>query len=339
LAFIDAQAAMRDVRKIVAAEILGAARTQRISISSLSDFSLGQARPISDAGALEETLLPYCLDFVRRKAIYVGGVSADEAQRAPFYYLHLRRAARTAVIVPWESLPLRRNGHRAPILLFSPGRCGSTLVSRILYEAGVANVSEADFYTQATSKFSSGPLNPFRSGMHRAVLGMGRDLSASLSAAGPVVVKLRAESCRAPQLVIDPSEPRALFVTRKFESWARSTIQTFRNGPRKTVQKYLAALACRDFLQRNCECLVLNYEDLTADPDAARGALEQFLLVKVAPSALARAMNKDSQDGTPLARGTHGDTPAMGERLEKALALWKSDKVKRIRGRFVADGE
>ena len=335
LACPDAPAHMSRERKIVSAEILGARRTERISLSALSDFSLGKTRP----GAVEGTLLPYCLDLLRRRAIYVGGVSAREAQAAPFYYLYLRRAARTSVLVPWESTPLSRDEVRAPILLFSPGRCGSTLVSRILYEAGVANVSEADFYTQATSRFSSSPLNPFRRGMRRAVLGMGRDLCASLSAAGPVVVKLRAESCRAPRLVIDPNERRALFVTRNFESWARSTVQTFRNGPRKTVQKYLTALACRDVLQRNCECLVLHYEDLTADPDAARRALEQFLLVKIAPSALERAMNKDSQEGTPLARGARGDTPATDERLENALALWNSDKVKRIRGRFVADGK
>src|SRR4029077_15927316 len=147
------------------------------------------------------------------------------AQGAPFYYLHLRRSARTAVTVPWESTPVYRDEHRAPILLFSPGRCGSTLLSRILFEAGIANVSEADFYTQATSQFSSSALNPFRRGMRHAVLVMGRDLCAVLSSAGPTVVKLRAESCRAPGLVIDEHERRTLFVTRNFENWARSTIQ------------------------------------------------------------------------------------------------------------------
>jgi hypothetical protein len=47
-------------------------------------------------------------------------------------------------------------------------------------------------------------------------------------------------------------------------------------------------------------------------------------------------MNKDSQEGTPLARGTRGDTPGTDERLEKTLALWNSDKVKQIRGRLGA---
>jgi hypothetical protein len=50
-------------------------------------------------------------------------------------------------------------------------------------------------------------------------------------------------------------------------------------------------------------------------------------------------MKKDSQTGTPLAQGRRGDTPRSDERLEKALALWNSDKVKRIRGRIDAASE
>jgi hypothetical protein len=128
-------------------------------------------------------------------------------------------------------------------------------------------------------------------------------------------------------------------MTREFQSWARSTEQTFRNSPRKTVRKYLTALACRDFLRRNSDCHLLRYEDLMSDPDVARRGLEGFLQVGVSSAALARAMNKDSQEGTPLARGARGDTPGADERLEKTLSLWNSDKVKRIRGRFIADGE
>jgi hypothetical protein len=75
------------------------------------------------------------------------------------------------------------------------------------------------------------------------------------------------------------------------------------------------------------------------EPDAARRALEHFLRVEIPSNALARAMNKDSQEGTPLARGARGDKPGSDERLEKTLALWKSDKVRRIRGRLVADGD
>jgi hypothetical protein len=330
---------MSKAREILRAEVLVARRTERISVASWSDFSLGKARPATRADAVSARFLPYCLDFVHRRAIYVGGVSAREAQAAPFYYLHLRRAARAAVMVPWESTPISRDEHRAPILLFSPGRCGSTLLSRILFEASVANVSEPDFYTQASSQINSSVFNPLRRRMRDAALNMGRDLCASLSTSGPVIAKLRAESCRAPGLLIDPRERRTLFMTRKFQSWARSTEQTFRNSPRKTIKKYLTALACRDFLRRNSDCHLLRYEDLMTDPNAARRGIERFLQVEISSAALARAMNKDSQEGTPLARGARGDTPGADERLEKTLTLWNSDKVKRIRGRFVADGE
>ena len=51
--------------------------------------------------------------------------------------------------MPWEWDESGQGS--APILLFSPGRCGSTLLSQLLFDGGISNVSEPDFYTQLTS--------------------------------------------------------------------------------------------------------------------------------------------------------------------------------------------
>src|SRR6478736_2202650 len=119
--------------KILRAAVLEARRTERISIASPSDFAPDTAQPIERGEASNLGLLPYCLDFVRRRSLYVGGVDTREAQGAPFYYLYLRRNARFVVTIPWEEGALSQNDARAPVLLFSPGRCGSTLLSRILF--------------------------------------------------------------------------------------------------------------------------------------------------------------------------------------------------------------
>jgi hypothetical protein len=330
---------MGSERKILQAPIRAARRTERISISAPSDFALGAATPIARNEASDLRLLPYCLDFVRRRAVYVGGVDAAAAQGAPFYYLYLRRNARFVVSVPWETAPLSHDVARAPVLLFSPGRCGSTLLSRILFEASIANVSEPDFYTQATTQWASGAFNPLRTAMQKAVRAMGVDLCSALRATGPVVAKLRAESCRAPQLAIDPREKRVLCMTRDFQAWARSTERTFRNAPAKMIGKYLTALSCYEYLRQNCDCHLVRYEDLLADPAVVCRKLGAFLGCEISETAIAEAMKKDSQEGTPLAQGNRDQTSGSERRLAQTLALWNSDKVKRIRGRLDAASE
>jgi len=326
-------------RKILRAAVLTARRTERISIATPNDFTLAADQPLEPGEAASLGLLPYCLDILRRRSVYVGGADMREAQGAPFYYLYLRRNARFVVTIPWEAGALARNNSRAPVLLFSPGRCGSTLLSRILFEAGIANVSEPDFYTQATSQWAASAFNPLRPVMRRAVLAMGGDLCQVLSPAGPTVAKLRAESCRAPALVADPRERRVLFMTRNFADWARSTERIFRNAPAKMIGKYFAALSCYDFLRRNGDCRLIRYEDLTADPYSVCRGLAAFLGREISAMAIDAAMKKDSQEGTPLAQGRRDETSDSERRLAQTLALWNSDKVKRMRGRLDAASE
>lgn len=326
-------------RKIFRAAIRAARRTERISIASPSDFALGAGHPIEPGEASSLGLLPYCLDIVRRRSVYVGGVDVREAQGAPFYYLYLRRNARLVVTIPWQAGELSQNSGRAPVLLFSPGRCGSTLLSRILFEAGIANVSEPDFYTQATSRWAASAINPLRSTIRRAVHAMGGDLCQALAPSGSVVAKLRAESCRAPALLADPRERRVLFMTRNFADWARSTERTFRNAPAKMIGKYFTALSCYDFLRRNGDCHLIRYEDLNTDPQAVCRDLATFLGHEISATAIDAAMKKDSQEGTPLAQGRRDETHDSERRLAKTLALWNSDKVKRMRGRLDAASE
>ncbi len=85
-------------RDITTAEIKTARRTDRIAISTPGDFLTSTIRPFDRAGA--DGLLPYCLDFLRRRSVYVGGVDGEGAQAAPFYYLYLRRNATRVVSVP-----------------------------------------------------------------------------------------------------------------------------------------------------------------------------------------------------------------------------------------------
>jgi len=314
-------------RSITSAEITRTLRADRIAISAPGDFRTAPARPL--AGAAIDGLLPYCLDVLGRRSIYVGGVDSRSAQSAPFYYLYLRRNATRVVSVPWESGALAPGG--SPIFLFSPGRCGSTLLSRLLFSAGIANVSEPDFYTQATTALCASPLNPFRARIAQAAAAMGADLVAALDPVQPPIVKLRAESCRAPELLVRPSERRTLYMTRGFEGWARSNGRAFRNGAAKSVRKYLTAMSGFAWVRRNSDCHLIRYESLLAEPQVEAAALARFLGREISAQAVSSTMNEDSQLGTPLQRGARPDLPGWERRFDETMALWNSAKVRRAR--------
>lgn len=320
------------MRPILQASIRVRRRTDRIAISTPGDFVLGRACAVAREDAARGGFLPYCLDFAHRRLIYAGGVDAVAAQRAPFYYLHLRRHASSVLSVPWEGGGLQAGAKKVPVFLFSPGRCGSTLLSRILSDAQCPNVSEPDFCTQATAAFWSSPLNPVRANVRDAVFDMGSDLCVALG--GAPVVKLRAESCRAPQMLVRPQEPRTLFMTRGFESWARSNLRAFRNPPGKTVGKYLRALEAYAWLKRNTTVHLIRYEDLLADPASVTAGLGAFLGRSIPPGSVAATMTEDSQGGTPLEQGARSDLPGWERRFDATMALWNSARLKKARDRL-----
>jgi hypothetical protein len=322
-------------RRITVARVTAVRRADRISISSPGDFSIADVEEVDRPGTAAGPLLPYCADLVRHRSVYVGGVDTKAAQSAPFYYLYLRRNARAVVSVPWERGRLSGDSVREPVFLFSPGRCGSTLLSRILSGAGIPNVSEPDFYTQLTAKAVASALNPFRPAIQSAVANMGADLVAV--AGEPLVVKLRAESCRAPALLLRTAEQRTIFMTRDFESWARSNGRAFRNGPRKSVGKYMQALSAYAWLKRNSKCHLVRYEDLLAHAPTTMGELGSFLHETISPAPVAATMKEDSQSGTPLEQGARGDLPGWEKRFADTMALWDSDKLKRARDSLGVD--
>jgi len=320
-------------RRVLDFPVLKALNTNRISIASLADFVRGRAAPVA---AVASGAFPYCLDFLRARALYVPDIEARAVQGAPFYYLHLRRKARSLVSVPIEFGTLSTAQEMRPVFLFSPGRCGSTLLSRILFEAGVVSVSEPDFYTQMSSVFWSNAANPLRARFHKAMWNMTGDLVAALGARHAPVIKLRAECCRAPELFLQPStgRQRTLVMFRSFESWARSTGRAFRAHPGKAVRKYMRSLECYAFLAKHSDCHVVRYEALHRDPASECAALGRFLGTSIPPDAVARATARDSQEDTPLERDVRPVKPGWETRLAATLHLWHSPRFTAARGRL-----
>jgi len=312
-------------RKLHLAPVAGRRRTERTSGSRPGDFKLGKTQSISHS-QVPAGFAPYCFDFLRRRSLYVGGLDLEELRKAPFYYLYARRNARSVLSVPWEHGALSPSpGAKDPILIFSPGRVGSTLLCSILDEANVVSLSEPDFYSQATLPLAAASPRFFRSQVVDAVAALSQDLSATFSNGdAPFVVKLRAECGHAPEMLLSRSqEKRSIFMLRDFDAWARSSVRTFKRKPSELVRRYVAGLRAYKKLRAIGPCHFVRYEDLIEKPDETCAALGRFLQVEIPPNAVQIALSKDSQRGTPLERGNRQDPEDAAVRLAEALRLWR----------------
>jgi hypothetical protein len=325
-------------RSTFRASVVRTRRTDRVSGVKPSDLVLGSRTPAPIAAARDAKAIPYCLDVWGRRSLIVEDVDTAALEAAPFAYLYLRRTARCVLSVPWE-IEITGNDARLadPILVFSPGRVGSTLLSNVLSEAGISNISEPDFYTQATYVSLTSSFNPLRGAVQRATRDLSRTLVKALAPTGPLVVKLRSDCNRAPwALVPKDRRTRTLYMSRGFEAWAASTVRNFRANPRFAVWKYLMSLRCYEWLTQNSSCHLIRYEDLLEGPAQTAGRLGEFLGSTIAADSVARAMKKDSQEGTPLAQGVRAPKRAWAETLEKSIALWNTDRVRRVRATLPA---
>jgi len=127
--------------------------------ASTRDFATLRGREVSLARLLADapdTLSPYALDVPARRVAFVQtSPGLDLAAAHPFVYEAQRRHARQLVVASEEEVVdaarvLRLPEHR-PTFLYSTGRCGSTLLGKMVARLdGVQSISEPDVYTQAT---------------------------------------------------------------------------------------------------------------------------------------------------------------------------------------------
>jgi hypothetical protein len=323
---------------LVRAEIQEVLNIDNIACAGPADFRLASACRIGVREAMAEHVLPYCLDPANRLSLYVGGLEPDEIRGAPLSYLHARRRARSVYFVPWRNGALYPACEApAPTFLFSSGRCGTTLMCRILYESGIAAVSEPDFYTQFTAALLTDIETRFRGQDIRAAIGaMTADLSRVLAGTSGLVVKLRAEVCLAVRslLPLFAGERKTIFMYRAFEPWARSTLHFFPLTPQQVVAKYTVGLKCLSILRQISACHIVRYETLVSDPLSECRRLGRFLDRTFPSEAIARAMVGDSQVDTPLAREKSATPANFDDNLAGAIELWNTPRWDGLRAQM-----
>jgi hypothetical protein len=258
------------------------------SIAQPTDFALEPGRAVDRSRIFEPDVSPYCFDFEERK-LYC--VSTPDIAGATFFYQAQRQRAQSVIKAPFDALP---EAAAAPTLIFSIGRCGSTLLQRAFDAAGVPTVSEPDYFTQAALLRVKDPAL-------QSLVGRATQLLPY------AVIKLRAECNHAPLLIAGAFRaPRLMFIVRDPADWAASVR---RLSPTTASAVGIAAqlralLGGLDALTRHYAVRICRYEDfrsLTAD-------YVNVLLAwmgsdaRIRPAVAAELAARDAQEGSIVSR-------------------------------------
>ena len=199
--------------------------------ASWKDFQLGHPEAedfIRRWQADPQTLTPYCLDRRSRSLLFVETPpGVDLCTAHPFFYQAQRLSAVRLHSVPIPVvLAMAQDLPQALdrlILIHSTGRCGSTLLTRLLQAQGdMVTISEPDLYTQLAHLPEQATLE-----LAPLIRAATLFLWASLGKGGPVALKLRGiATYRAAALAQALPGARSLFLYRHAGDVVNSFIST-----------------------------------------------------------------------------------------------------------------
>ena len=200
--------------------------------SAKAPYDLAQAQDfelsfIGDLNELPKRAIPYCTDFVAERFWFVTVDDPAAALSAPFVYRSLYEQAVEAVSVPAEKITAPAS---APLLIFSIGRCGSTLLSALLNAAGTPSVSEPDFLCQP-ALIAADKIGWVGAELIDKAIRVGADRFSALSG-GEVAIKFRSQCNPAVALYrrVLPNA-RIAFILREPRAWSMSVYRAFAEPP------------------------------------------------------------------------------------------------------------
>lgn len=305
--------------------------SRRFEIVSPADFSLGSGREIA---VLPQEATPYCVDFERQCLLCV---TTPDILDHPFLYQAQREQARTVIRIPYSELP---EEDVTPALIFSPGRCGSTLLFRILKAIGLPCASEPDYFSQLAQAFArdkSRPAQTYRRFLRSASAILARRLGASRP-----VIKLRAHCNSSPLLITQAfSSAKVVFLLRERRDWAMSVKRVSPiTSARTAVLVLKRALAALDRLAEHHDVRVCHYREFSRPQAGYFRALVSFLGHdrQVAAEVVQAAASRDSQEGTYLARSKVAEERIDPLFLEEFERLWEAERPAAIIERWSLAG-
>jgi len=312
-----------------------------------SDFSLSEGKPVEPELVLRNgNVSLYCLDFANRSALFVETPPDRDLLKDPFLYVAQYDAATHVVKVPFETL-CRLSSRVAIdssqlIFIYSVGRCGSTLVSRIFHETdGVESLSEPDVFTQIIGEWGTTALiDSEKADLLRACTLLQCAPGQSRSAARWVLKFRSMVAALGPMFHACFPDSMSIFLYRRPVPWMKSMQRVVRVGDpteRAPVSEYrklfgraipildlegsvsflevaaslwTSCMASAEAMQRSgIPLFVALYEELNTSPQQV--LCEMFSHCDLTTSSvrnLDRILTEDSQAGSKLSRASAAET-------------------------------
>jgi hypothetical protein len=294
-------------------------RAGSLSVAAASDFDLGPAFPMAHFPT--GFALPYAFDLAAKELLFTTHIRLNDVLAESFLYMAQRERARVVLRAPLNKLndiygpP---DFTAKPVLIFSIGRTGSTLLEKLISCVTRRSISEPDTVTQlATNRAILAALPPGqrRHMMYYAIAPFFHVFLDDVED-GRCVIKFRSHANSIGEMLAR-AFPKAKFVfmLRDRQAWAKSTYRAFKLRPDHAVDRLVAGVkALHQLSKLEIDLTVISYEEIVADPQAS---VARLMDVDVAGDPALRTwletvMSQDSQQNLRISRDNTAK-PADGE--------------------------
>jgi hypothetical protein len=256
----------------------------------------------------ESEWIPVSLDVRHERIYYAAGVDPIEAANATFHGEFTEKKMDRLYAMTWAhriAIDSRYAVKADPVVVFSPGRCGSILLTKLLNLLEVRSVSEPRFMDIFAKQMQGESLVTEQQKVFSLVM---EDILGPIQLANesPVVLKMHTDANYSPALMVSTcrERPKTIFITRGFQKWAESRWRAFNEGIEEDFEVYHRSLRALEWLKEKTECLVISYEELVSEPERLLKQLGVHLgsWVEVDKEALSLVMSRDSQEDSSWAR-------------------------------------
>jgi hypothetical protein len=271
-----------------------------------------------------EGWIPYCEDEHTGHLICATGLDATAIAARGLHYAQLRAATRKIAVVPVERVPISAQACTSRVYLFSPGRCGSTLLCQVLRAAGVPALAEPGFYLSFLQR-ARGMAEAQRSGLRTTLAKLEYLLLKPFDDADTVIIKPHPYCSADLDLWLGGERgkprPRTVALLRRIVPWSRSWYTFNQTDAVQDVALYIRYLEQLAILKATTHCLLVTYEELIKNPAQVVKRIGRHLDISVDVSKAEAAMRIDAHAGDRLWEGKTG--PSDGTRETLVNTVWQ----------------
>lgn len=273
--------------------------------------------------------IPYLFDLEKNAFLYAINIDYNEAVKSPFHFQYLRDHVKEFGLIDfYKRYEYEYYDFNDPIFIFSSGRCGSTLLSKLISSFDILSISEPDFYNHLTLQYGNYRNESILLHTQKVMQIMTADLLEPFQPKN-AVLKLSSNANFFPQLILSVcrKKPRVIFMLRNFIDWVKSRKKAFNTDIQIDFQDYLRALESFKFIKNNCEYCLVIYEELLSKPNVHIKKISDFLKVReFNQNQIDEIFLKDSQENTNLSRKNLNEISYQSHDDDSLHKFWKNNR-------------